>query len=393
MNDPNQVTQGILHSTQTTQQEQQTEADTLNPPNPEDFYERATYNDRETSSKSRWQVLKENAAQRINRLKERYPETAETLRLSKQYAREKGDERLSKAAARQGAGSAIPTWGNAAMGAYDAWDTYKDLKAFIAHAKAHPDLKPSTVAKQTKPYHEVVKQQRATQADKLEETLWREADYRHGDRRYVELTEAFQHQDGTLVSTTADKIRRQGDKIRHAEPTLEEKLSKAASNHPQAMSEFHYKSAQWAQNYERKGMKGNARERYHQSFQQVEQELGRGYLNPETNPKGVLAFERFSHENLQGRGYSIDDANKACAYGVACEILTKDKEQHFENIRTKHPEEYNKIKILDDGKDVTARHSAWLEVDDHISRNISQDLKTIRENHSDRIQEISEIDR
>jgi len=44
------------------------------------------------------------------------------------------------------------------MGAYDAWDTYKDLRVFIQHARTQ-ELKPVLNSQNQKPFHELAQQQ------------------------------------------------------------------------------------------------------------------------------------------------------------------------------------------------------------------------------------------
>jgi len=58
-------------------------------------------------------------------------------------------------------------------------------------------------------------------------------------------------------------------------------------------------------------MKAGADYKYHWLLQQAEKELGSGYFNPVTNPKGAIAFDRFAAEHLRVSGFSEDKVFKA----------------------------------------------------------------------------------
>ena len=358
MSDPHQVSRDILnHTTRTSSSNQsyKTSQDILrstreeqpqqapeSPIDPElidakDWYDRSEQN-RENNPRSR-KTLKERLADKISTLKQKYPKTAETTRLVGKYVHEKGKERWQKAAARQVAGSAMPGWGNAAWGAYDAVDTYRDLKAFIQHARNHPELKPHK--SQGKPYHRVVKEQREKAAEKLEQSLRKDANYQYGKAEYKDLIGQREYKNGMTPNEVSTRIRAQGDKIRYAEITVEEKLSRIASRHREGMQNFRNKSEQWAKEFERNHQQGDARQEYHWMLQQAEKDLGKGYFNPETNPKGVLAYEKFAEKKLLTRHHH-DDVRKACAYGIVCEILTQEKIAAREAVKRNNPDLYAK---------------------------------------------------
>ena len=357
---PYQTSQDILHATrQETTQGEQTEPE---PINPEDLYDRFGHQDDKPKPSSRWDTLKQRAASSIDKLEQKYPKTAETVRLLGRYTREKGKERLEKAAARQAAGTSIPAWGNAAMGAYEAWDTYKDVKAFIQHAKTHPDLKPSNLKKQEKPYYQLVQEKREADAKKLEKSLWQDVKAQYGKAEYKDLIGQQEYFNGMTPNEVGTQIRSQSDRIRYVKPTTSEQLSQIASRHPQAMEQYRTKSEQWAKEYELNGHQGNARQEYHWMLQEAEKELGKGYFNPETNPKGVLAYEKFANTHLRAH-HSQKEQNKARAYGIVGEVLTQENQSLRESVRKTNPELYEQTKKIRDGEDITARESAFKQFD------------------------------
>lgn len=283
--------------------------------------------DRNNDKSSKSPSLRERVKATVERLGEKYPKTAETARLVGRFVREEGTEVAAKAAKRQAAGTVMPGWGHAAMGAYSSWDTYKDLRAFIDYAKKHPELKPSRLNKQNKPFHEVAKAERDKLATRVEDSYR----LKHGKIQQNQWTGKAQYSSGINTADVGHEARRLSKPIRDTTKSFEERLSESASRVPQQMAEYRRQGEKMARQYERNNMRGKAEEKYQWLLNGAEKGLGKGYFNPESNPKGVIAYERFAREHLHVSGYSKADIDEACKAGVTCTALTaKDRELYQE---------------------------------------------------------------
>lgn len=243
--------------------------------------------------------------------------------LAVKFARDEGVERVAKAGGRQIAGSSVPAWGNIAMGAYDAWDTYKDFRTFVQYARQHKELKPGNFTS-AKPYHEVVSAKNArldriaSRFDSADRSLF------PSKFEYNELAAELKTEPHILQGA----ISHFGGKFSNAKESvnsLEMIISKGVSRNSDSVSNFSKYSQLRASEHGKMVLMGSASDRYHWLLQQAEKELGSGYFNPSSNPKGVIAFERFAYEHLSVSGFSRQEVKKACSQGLGCHILAESK--------------------------------------------------------------------
>jgi hypothetical protein len=243
--------------------------------------------------------------------------------LAVRYVKAEGKEQLVKAGARQLIGSEAPGVGNAVMGAYSAWDTYKDFRSFIAYAR---ELEAKKI------YEQIALQEQkvAKGAELLQQKIERAAnDIKHlsnGKKEYISATNEWElvnrpqirdlRVDMARLSTQRENL------LHNNSPSLETVLKSQAT--PEQQQKFWADSRAIAQRHEQNVMKGSAQDRYHWMLNQASQELGEEALSVSKNPHIAISFDRFAAENLRARGFPEPEIQRAVGCGNSCSVLSPD---------------------------------------------------------------------